>query len=468
MHVAELMTIPPVTTRGDVAVTEALRVLVEHGITALPVVDDAGRLEGLLSEADVIRGRVPHTDRPTGAGGAPALVADVMEPLRASVGPETDLATAVDLLTSVSVPILPVVDPDGLLVGVVSRSDVVRSLSTAQPTAQSTQQSTERAGLAPRERRLLETACRAPSVHNTQPWLWRVDGPVVELYADPSRLLPASDPGGRNMLISCGAALHHLQVAARGQGRSCTVTRLPEGPRSTLLARVVLGATDPEGQGRSEEAHRRELEDSARDLEAVATRVTDRRRFTSWPVPEQRLDHLASLASRQGCTVAAVTDPQQRHRLEELVEEARASLAGDPARWGEQRAWTGRGGPDGVPGAALEGPATRFDDEPVLDPGGIERADGVLVLATPTDEPLDHLVTGEALSRLWLSATSELLSLVPLSHVVEAPQTRHALRHEVLATSLHPQLLVRVGWQETSRDPLPPSPRRALGDVLLR
>lgn len=460
MHVAELMTTSPVTTRGDVAVTEALRVLVEHGITALPVVDDVGRLQGLLSEADVLRGRVPHAGRTAGASGAPALVADAMEPLRASVGPETDLATAVDLLTSVSVPLLPVVDPDGLLVGVVSRSDVVRTLSTTR--------APERAGLAPLERGLLETACRAPSVHNTQPWLWRVEGPVVELYADPSRLLSASDPDGRNMLISCGAALHHLQVAARGQGRSCTVTRLPEGPRSTLLARVVLEPADPERQGRSEEAHRRELEDSARDLEAVAARVTDRRRFTSWPVPERRLDHLASVASREGCTVAVVTDPRQRHRLEELVEQARSIVTSDPALVGEQRSWTGRGGADGVPEQALEGPATRFDDEPVLDPGGIERADGVLVLATATDEALDHLVTGEALSRLWLSATSEQLSLVPLSHVVEAPPTRVALQREVLATSLSPQLLVRIGWQETSRDPLPPSPRRDLDDVLLR
>ncbi|ANH39182.1 Putative NAD(P)H nitroreductase [Nocardioides dokdonensis FR1436] len=400
MHVAELMTTPPVTTRGD-----------------------AGSV---------------------------------------SVGPETDLATAADLLTSIGVPALLVVDTDGHLVGTVSRSDVLRTLASRQEPG--------RAELDPPVRRLLELTCRAPSVHNTQPWLWRVAGPTIELYADTSRRLPASDPDGRTMLISCGAALHHLQVAARGLGHRCTVERLPEGPRSTLLARVTvapgLRVDDPDAQ--VDERHRKDLEESARDLAAIAARGTDRRRFTSWPVPEQRLDLLASIGSHEGCLVVPVVDPQQRHRLEELVERARALQASDPGLRDEQLRWAGRGGDDGVPEPALEGPATRFDDRPVIDPGGIERADGVLVLATTTDHVLDHLRTGETLSRIWLTATSGLLSLVPLSQVVEAPEIRRSLQQDVLGTVLSPQLLVRVGWQETSRDRLPPSPRRPLADVLLR
>src|SRR4051794_28766790 len=57
-------------------------------------------------------------------------------------------------------------------------------------------------------------ACRAPSVHNTQPWRWLIDGTRVELRVDRERQLMVSDPAGRNLLISCGAALHHLEVAA--------------------------------------------------------------------------------------------------------------------------------------------------------------------------------------------------------------------------------------------------------------
>ncbi|MGZ4520454.1 MAG: Acg family FMN-binding oxidoreductase, partial [Mycobacteriaceae bacterium] len=59
----------------------------------------------------------------------------------------------------------------------------------------------------------LDVACRAPSVHNTQPWRWAIAEHSVHLFADGSRRLPVVDPDGREMTISCGAALHHARVA---------------------------------------------------------------------------------------------------------------------------------------------------------------------------------------------------------------------------------------------------------------
>jgi hypothetical protein len=53
----------------------------------------------------------------------------------------------------------------------------------------------------------------APSIHNTQPWRWRVDGDVLELYSEPIRQLHESDPGARLMVLSCGVALHHARTA---------------------------------------------------------------------------------------------------------------------------------------------------------------------------------------------------------------------------------------------------------------
>src|SRR6266700_551479 len=57
-------------------------------------------------------------------------------------------------------------------------------------------------------RMALQLAERAPSVHNTQPWRWVFDGARLHLHADPDRLLPATDPRGRQRVISCGAMLH--------------------------------------------------------------------------------------------------------------------------------------------------------------------------------------------------------------------------------------------------------------------
>ena len=57
------------------------------------------------------------------------------------------------------------------------------------------------------------TAGLAPSIHNTQPWRWRVDGSTLDLRAERSRQLAITDPVGRMLAISCGAALHHVRVA---------------------------------------------------------------------------------------------------------------------------------------------------------------------------------------------------------------------------------------------------------------
>ena len=89
----------------------------------------------------------------------------------------------------------------------------------------------------------VEHALRAPSVHNTQPWRWRIDPAdgVVELHADRGRQLTATDPDGRDLLISCGAALGHLAVALRagisGAGRAPGSFRGGPGPSRSARRR---------------------------------------------------------------------------------------------------------------------------------------------------------------------------------------------------------------------------------------
>lgn len=89
-------------------------------------------------------------------------------------------------------------------------------------------------------------AIRAPSGHNTQPWLFRISGDaLVELQADRSRTLHVVDPDDRELVMSCGVALHHLCVALRHYGECPAVELLPDGPGSDLMARVALGGSSP-------------------------------------------------------------------------------------------------------------------------------------------------------------------------------------------------------------------------------
>ena len=91
--------------------------------------------------------------------------------------------------------------------------------------------------LAERAGYLVEVAARAPSVHNTQPWRFAVAGQAIELYADTSRQL-LEDPAGREMIISCGAALFGLRLAVRSLGYRPEVNLFPEPGQGQLLARV--------------------------------------------------------------------------------------------------------------------------------------------------------------------------------------------------------------------------------------
>lgn len=137
MLVREIMSHHPVTVTADTPVKQALVLLAEHRITLLPVRGPEGRLAGVVSEADLIRDLVEEDPRAHERvvdeqwSAHPRVVGDVMSAFAVTVRPETDVAEAVELLTSSTVKSVPVLDHDGRLVGILSRSDVVRTLARA-------------------------------------------------------------------------------------------------------------------------------------------------------------------------------------------------------------------------------------------------------------------------------------------------------------------------------------------------
>ena len=311
-------------------------------------------------------------------------------------------------------------------------------------------------------RRIVELATRAPSVHNTQPWRWRGTPRSLELHADRSRQLQAGDPEGRNLVISCGAALHHARVAADALGWAAEVTVLPDPDQPDLLARLDLTPAPPSH-------HAPEL------LEAIGHRCTDRRRFTSWPVPDERLTHLAALATEQGARALPLSDLSERFHAELLINRAIDLQHADRPVMAEQQAWIDHGAVDGVPRGVLPVPddlrarrPSRFTTGVLEDIGGreIEGSDGLLVICGPHDDVAAWLAGGQALSAIWLGATLEGLSVVPLSQVVEVAETRQAFQTEVLGGMAQPLVVIRVGWQAISRSQLPPTPRRPVAEVL--
>lgn len=309
-------------------------------------------------------------------------------------------------------------------------------------------------------RRAVEEALRAPSVHNTQPWRWRVADDVVELYADRARHLSATDPDRRDLLISCGAALHHLRVVLADLGKATTVERLPDPDRADLLARVrvVDGPAD---------------ERDAVLASAIDLRRTDRRAFAGDAQPAE-LRRVAAHASRLGVALVPVSGPTARARLAAVLGEAANRQRQVPGYPAELAIWTRRyaGDRDGVPAQlrTARAPAHGLRGFPDGElPGApaprtaAEDGGTLTVVVTEGDEYVDRLRAGEATSAVLLAATLEGLATTPLSQALEVEQTRRALAH--VTGGGQPQLIIRLG-RPAAGDALPASERRPLGWVL--
>lgn len=309
---------------------------------------------------------------------------------------------------------------------------------------------------------LLVTAGHAPSLHNSQPWRFRVTPQVIELYADRERTLPVIDPGCREMRMACGAALFNLRLGLHGHAIRPTVTILPDPGRPDLIATIRNGGRKPATP------EQREL------LRAVARRRTNRHPFTDIAVIPAELHALRRAALDEGAWLHIVQEQRQRVRLQELASQAHRLQMKDPAFRAELERWTGTepGRVDGVPaaaggplpasqrrwvlrdfrGASASGPAGAglFEEEPVI----------AVLTAHLTGDQADIQV-GQALERVLLTATINGLSVSFLSQVVEVPGTREELRRLVAGTR-PPQAVLRIGrgW------PVIATPRRPVADLV--
>lgn len=134
MRVGDVMTRSVVTTTPQAPVKDAAVVLAGHGVTALPVVDETSQLVGVLTEADVVRGRIPPDPRRRAWRGSragstpPASVAEVMSSPALTANPQNDAADLARMMIDRGLRSVPVVD-EGRVVGIVTRRDLVRTIA---------------------------------------------------------------------------------------------------------------------------------------------------------------------------------------------------------------------------------------------------------------------------------------------------------------------------------------------------
>ncbi|MDM4718216.1 nitroreductase [Micromonospora sp. WMMA1363] len=304
------------------------------------------------------------------------------------------------------------------------------------------------------------TAGDAPSVHNTQPWRWRVLPDTLELRVVRDRQLAATDPEGRLLALSCGAALHHARVALAAEGWRTVVERMPEPAEPDLVARL----TEPTHIGADPGAMHL--------VQCMRVRHTDRRPVSEEPVPTAAIDEITKAVVEEGAQLQLL-DHDQVLELAAAASHAAAVAAEDPQLSEELAYWTSRSGAAGLPPAVLPEsapqttvPARDFGRPGTLPVGpGHDRAAGYAMLYGDEDEPIDWVRAGEALSAGWLTATRLGVSVVPLSGVVEVPGTRQTLRG-LLAGMGHPYLVLRLGIADPAHAGPPHTPRLDVAQVV--
>jgi nitroreductase len=309
----------------------------------------------------------------------------------------------------------------------------------------------------------LKAATAAPSIHNTQPWLFRVRDGIVDVLADHHRRLTVLDPDGREMYVSVGAAVFTLRVALRAAGRPSTVRLLPE---PDVAARVEIGPAAPPSAARSFAA--------ARALAgAIPRRHTNRRPFADKPIPFGTMEELAGAATAEGASLLTI-GPELRDGVLSLTRTADNRMRSDPAYLAELGAWTtppGIGRRDGVPRQAF-GPRATDSRLPLRDLGlgngaptgsvDFEPDPTLVALFTPDDTVADWLRAGAALQRLWLTATVRGLAATPMTQLTEVSALRALLADSF--TRYVAQSVLRLGFPLT---PAVATPRRPLAEILV-
>jgi nitroreductase len=299
-------------------------------------------------------------------------------------------------------------------------------------------------------RAVVQLATLAPSVHNSQPWRWRWDGEVLELREDRSRALAVLDPSGRELVLSCGAALLGARLCLAELGWAAQVALLPDGDGGDVLARIrPTGRQEP-----TPDEHELAL--------AAPRRVTDRDPYDRRALPPELLTALREAAEAEGAWLRVVGRDGDEVELEVLLAHADSAQRSDPAYLQELETWRTETGEVGVPTRALptvpssvRGDSLSLRDFDAGHPPAGDRSPSsadrspehptVVVLGTQDDGRRDWLQAGQALMRVLLRATVDGVAAQPITSVLEVPPLRARLR-SALGLVGHPQMVLRAGY----------------------
>jgi hypothetical protein len=305
-------------------------------------------------------------------------------------------------------------------------------------------------------------AGRAPSLHNSQPWRWILEGDHLQLFVKLDRVVRRTDRSGREALISGGVVLDHLRVAMSAAGWRATVDRFPNPNNLLHLASIAFSPMDF-----VTDRHRRRAD-------AILLRRTDRLPFAAPADWESFEPEFREAVNSDAVRLDVIAD-DLRPQLAQASQLTEALRLYDSSYHAELQWWTAAFEvSDGIPHSSLVSAAEndRVDvgrtfpvtHHPERRAEVDEDRSKILVLSTYDESHYSVLRCGEALSALLLDATMAGLATCTLTHITELPASRGVVA-ELIGRNTVPQVLIRAGLVPAIEDIPPPTPRRPIDDV---
>jgi hypothetical protein len=310
---------------------------------------------------------------------------------------------------------------------------------------------------------LLRYAVLAPSSHNTQPWMFRITAEGVEVFADYSRRLSMIDPDDRELLMSVGAAIANLRVAAAWFGFETTVMYERRPEQTVPVAFVAIRETCAPD------------EELRKLFPAIRRRHTNRKPFTAEPISAEVVSAICDIVDENPETLRLFRSCD-RATIADLVAEGDRRLLERPALRAELADWLRPSDGDHCDGVCtdslgLPGPFVAAnwvmrnmnigDLQAKLDRELVGKSSAV-IMVTADDERVSLIRAGEVLERFLLTITSYGLQYSFLNQPIEVSELRTKVQ-KLVPTAALPQLLIRIGYAEGT---IRPAPRRRVETVV--
>lgn len=317
-------------------------------------------------------------------------------------------------------------------------------------------------------RDFVKWAILAPSSHNTQPWIFAIEEDSIIISPDPLRHLKASDPTGRQMYFSLGAAVANLRLASTvvNMDTEDSLIYLKDG----RLSKRIKFSEKPESLN----------DEDIKSFYAITRRISNRGPHEAREIPESVKKFMQKIKDIPSLDISLIEDKEGKTKIAHLVAEGDAQILEEGPFTVELSAWVKPNftkDPDGMPGfgwkmsdymSTLFPSAARSGAMAKVAPDSdfkllSEQTAAIGVISTDEDIPEAWYKAGEEFQKIALKAASLGLSANVLAVLVEIGDYHQDLK-EITAVKGRPQIMFRLGYPT---EQIQHAPRRHYKDVIL-